>query len=136
MLCLCSRISIIGVIVVSIFFMEVCESQSYYCKVRMQILRVGVAHRVEGRALDYFSERQTVPSTSRSPSPLMYLKLSPRNPHEQRLILYRHPAREHLHRIIEIRIEQNLPRPVDQRTAARMQHVQTVLEWPLRRGWH
>ena len=60
----------------------------------------------------------------RSLFPHLILRL--RHPHQQILILNRNPRRQHLHRILEVRVEQNLPRRINQRSRRRMQHIQVA----------
>lgn len=54
----------------------------------------------------------------------MNLPLRFRNPHKQLNILNRHPTRKHLHRILKVRFQDDLPHPVDKRRGGRMQDAQ------------
>ena len=60
--------------------------------------------------------------------------LGPSNLHQQLLILDRNPARQHLHRILKVRVQQDLARAINQRRRRRMQHIQLPAERPLRVG--
>lgn len=65
----------------------------------------------------------------------MQLPLRLRDPHQQLLILNGDPAREHLHRVLEIAVHQYLPRAVDERCACRVQHVETAAKRAFFAGW-
>ncbi len=75
-----------------------------------------------------------MPTPKSSPPPPLNLPLSPSNPHQQLLILDRDPTGQHLHGIFEIRIEQDLPRAVDQRRRRRVQDVEAAGEAAAVRG--
>jgi hypothetical protein len=65
--------------------------------------------------------------TKRSVLPLapMQFPLRFRDPHQQLLVLDRDPAREDLHRVLEIAIEEDLPGAIDQRRTRGMEDIET-----------
>ena len=75
----------------------------------------------EQMLLQAVNRRSTLP-------PPPHLPLHPRNPHQHLLILNRDPTRKHLHRILKIRIQQDLPRAVDQGRGDGVQDVQAAVE--------
>lgn len=52
------------------------------------------------------------------------LQLRPRHLHQQVLVPDGHPRREHLHRVLKVRVQDDLRQRVDDRHARRVQHLQ------------
>ena len=61
---------------------------------------------------------------SNDPPLLPHLPLRLRNPHQHILIPHRHERSKRLHRALEVRIQNDIPRSIDQRRRSRMQHIQ------------
>ena len=79
----------------------------------------------EGKGREWRKRRSRL---SHRPSPPLSLPLHLRDPHQHFFILDRYPAREHLHRILKVGIEEDLARAVDEGGGGGVEDVKATVE--------
>lgn len=86
----------------------------------------------QGRSVLRFEQAY---ADSTPPFPTFQLPLSHGDFHQQFLVLDRNPTRQDFHCVLEIAVEKDLPRAVDQRCARCVQDIETTGKGPVFVGW-